>query len=108
MKLVPSSFEIATQVDTANPADTGRVLLFITTAYSAAAPSGQPAAMQLLNMVPAQLTTTLIVANRVLVGGMVLDAVLAQLAAPRRPPWPSPQTRTSRSRCTPPRSPEAP
>jgi hypothetical protein len=81
MKLVPSSFKIATQVDTANPADNGRVLLFITTAYSAAAPSGQPAAMQLLNMVPAQLTSTLIVANRVLVGGMVLDAVLAQLAS---------------------------
>jgi hypothetical protein len=81
MKLVPFSFKIATQVDAANPADKGRVLLFITTAYSAAAPPGQPAAMELLNMVPAQFTSTLIVANRVLVAGMVLDSVLTQLAS---------------------------
>jgi hypothetical protein len=78
MKLVPTSFEIATQVDSADPADTGRVLLFITTAYGTA-PPGRPAAMQLPNMVPAGSTTTLIIANRVLLGGLVLDAIKSRL-----------------------------
>jgi hypothetical protein len=80
MKLVPTSFEIATQVDSADPADTGRVMLFITTAYGTA-PPGRPAAMQLPNMVPAGSTTTLIIANRVLLGGLVLDAIQASLAS---------------------------
>jgi hypothetical protein len=79
MKLVPTSFEIATQVDSADPADTGRVLLFITTAYGTA-PAGRPAAMQLQNMVPAGSTTTLIVANRVLFADMVRDAIQSGLA----------------------------
>ncbi len=79
MKLVPTSFQIATQVDSADPADTGRILLFITTAYSTA-PAGRAAEMQLPNMVPAGSTTTLIVANRVLLGGMVRDAIQAGLA----------------------------
>ena len=78
-KLVPTSFEIATQVDSADPADTGRVLLFITTAYGTA-PAGLPGAMQLPNMVPAGSTTTLIVANRVLLGNMVRDVLKASLA----------------------------
>jgi hypothetical protein len=78
-KLVPTSFEIATQVDSADPADTGRVLLFITTAYGTA-PAGRPGAMQLPNMVPAGSTTTLIVANRVLLGNMVRDVLKASLA----------------------------
>ncbi len=79
MKLVPTSFEIATQVDSADPADTGRVMLFITTAYGSA-PAGHPEEMPLPNMVPAGSSTTLIVANRVLLGGLVRDAMQARLA----------------------------
>jgi hypothetical protein len=77
-KLIPTSFEIATQVDTADPADKGRVLLFITTAYGTA-PAGRPAAMGLPNMVPAGSTTTLILGNRPLMGGLIRDAVQATL-----------------------------
>ncbi|MGW4642726.1 hypothetical protein ACWEN6_29700 [Sphaerisporangium sp. NPDC004334] len=72
-------FELATQRDQADPADAGRLLLFVPTAYNPK--GGAQTSLPLANVVPAGMDTTLLVSGRVLFGGILRDLVAGVVGA---------------------------
>jgi len=66
-------FKIATQRDDTNPADTGRVLLFVPTTYHPG--GGSQTALSLANVVPDGSDVALLLASSVVFGSIVRDAV---------------------------------
>jgi hypothetical protein len=72
--LVPAGeFKIATQVDATDPTDKGRVLLFIPTTYNP--DGGTQTVLELPNVVPAGMDTTLLIASATTFGKLISAAV---------------------------------
>jgi len=67
------SFRLATQVDVTDPTDPGRVLLFIPTEYIPG--GGSQTVLQLADVIPAGMDTTLFVASGTLFGGIIKTAI---------------------------------
>jgi hypothetical protein len=78
--LIPASgFEIATQKDLNDPADAGRVLLFVPTTYNP--DGGHQTVLPVANVVPAGMDVALLVSGNVLFGHILRDALQSALSS---------------------------
>ena len=76
-ELVPTFFDFATQIDSNNPSDAGRLLIFVATQYNPAGGSGR--SLSLANIVPTGYSATLIISSQALFAGILQSFLQSQL-----------------------------